>query len=127
MPSSSRWRPRSRRGGDAGLKSKGLWRDAMRQTLRKPSALIGVVLLLLLVLMALLAPLLAPYGPREDFLSDGRAPTERAVLHLFGCDDGTQQHILGIDGNGRDEFCRGSCTAPGSRCCRASAPSPSPS
>ena len=31
-------------GGEAG-RSKGMWRSAMRQTLRKPSAVIGLVLL----------------------------------------------------------------------------------
>lgn len=98
--------PKLSRGGDAGLKSKGLWRDAMRQTLRKPSALIGVVLLLLLVLMALLAPVLAPYGPRQDFLSEGVLRRSEPCWHLLGCDDSVQEHILGTDGNGRDYLSR---------------------
>ena len=98
--------PTLSRGGDHGLRSKGLWRDAMRQTLHKPSALIGVILLALLVLMALFAPLLAPYGPREDFLSDGVQRRSEPCWHLLGCDESVQEHILGTDGNGRDYLSR---------------------
>ena len=84
----------------------GLWRTTLRETLRKRSAVIGLVVLVLLVLMAVLAPLLAPYGPREDFLDDGVRPRSEPCWHLLGCDEDVQQHILGTDGNGRDVLSR---------------------
>ena len=56
--------------------------------------------------MAILAPVLAPYGPREDFLDDGVRPRSEPCWHLLGCDEDVQQHILGTDGNGRDVLSR---------------------
>ncbi len=89
------------------LRSRGLWRDALRETLHKKSAVFGFVLLGFLVLIALLAPLIAPYGEREVLLDrpDIR-PRQDPCVQLLGCDEGKPQHILGIDGNGRDVFSR---------------------
>ena len=86
--------------------SRGLWRTTLRETLRKRSAVIGLVILTLLLLMAVFAPVLAPYGPREDFLNDGVRPRSEPCWHLLGCDEDVQQHILGTDGNGRDVLSR---------------------
>ena len=33
-------------------------------------------------------------------------PRDPPCVHLFGCDEAKPQHILGIDGNGRDQFSR---------------------
>lgn len=79
-----------------GERERGLWRDAMRETLRKKSAIIGLVILGFLVILAVFAPLIAPYGPTQDFLSEGLRP--RA--------DPSGSHWLGLDGNGRDELSR---------------------
>lgn len=87
--------------------SRGLWGDALRDLLRKRSAVVGLVLLALLVLTAVFAPLIAPYDPDEVLL--GREGVElRAApcVHLLGCDESKPQHVLGIDGNGRDELSR---------------------
>jgi peptide/nickel transport system permease protein len=88
------------------LRSRGLWRDALRSTLGTRSAQVGAALLLLLVLLAVFAPLIAPYGPNEVLLSTGVKVREPPCVHLFGCPDDQPQHIMGIDGNGRDEFSR---------------------
>ena len=56
--------------------------------------------------LAVFAPLIAPYEPNEVLLGTGVQVRERPCIHLFGCDDSEPQHILGIDGNGRDEFSR---------------------
>jgi peptide/nickel transport system permease protein len=88
------------------LRSHGLWRDALRSTMRMRSAQVGAVLLLFLVVLAVFAPLIAPYGPNEVLLDTGVKVRERPCIHLFGCDKSKPQHIAGIDGNGRDEFSR---------------------
>jgi peptide/nickel transport system permease protein len=90
----------------AGQPSRGLWSDAFRQLLHKRSAQVGVVLLVLLVLVATLAPLIAPYDPNEVlFTTEGVRPREAPCVRLLGC-DAEYQHVLGIDGNGRDFFSR---------------------
>jgi peptide/nickel transport system permease protein len=88
------------------LRSRGLWRDALRSTLRVRSAQVGAVMLTLLVVLAVFAPLIAPYGPTEVLLDTGVHVREEPCIHLFGCDESKPQHILGIDGNGRDQFSR---------------------
>src|SRR5512138_1456857 len=88
------------------LRSRGLWRDALRGTLRTRSAQVGLVLLLILVVLAVFAPLIAPYGPNEVLLNTGVKVREKPCIHLFGCSSDKPQHLLGIDGNGRDEFSR---------------------
>ena len=91
---------------DPARRSEGLWRRALRQTLRKPSAIIGLVLLGLLVLVAVLAPVVAPYRPTQDFLAEGLRPRSDPCWDLLGCDAEQSEHILGLDGNGRDVFSR---------------------
>jgi peptide/nickel transport system permease protein len=88
------------------LRSRGLWRDAWRSTLRIRSAQFGLGLLLLLLVLAIFAPVIAPYGPNEVLLGSGVKVREKPCIHLLGCDDSKPQHIMGIDGNGRDEFSR---------------------
>jgi ABC-type dipeptide/oligopeptide/nickel transport system permease subunit len=87
-------------------RSRGLWSDAARGLLHKKSALVGVVLLLVMISIALLAPLLAPFEPDEVLLGENVRPRDPPCVHLFGCDESKPQHILGIDGNGRDQFSR---------------------
>jgi peptide/nickel transport system permease protein len=87
-------------------RSRGLWSDAARGLLRKKTALVGVVLLVLMASLALLAPFIAPFDPQEVLLGEGVQPRDPPCVHLFGCDEATPQHILGIDGNGRDLFSR---------------------
>lgn len=88
------------------LRSHGLWRDAFRQTMRKHPAQVGALLLLLLVTMAVFAPFIAPYGPNEVLLGTGVKVREAPCIHVLGCDESKPQHLLGIDGNGRDFFSR---------------------
>lgn len=75
----------------------GLWSDAWRRLRRNPAALIGFALVGLFVAVAVLAPLLAPYGPREQDLS----------LLSGGCCPGpSTDHLFGVDALGRDQFSR---------------------
>jgi peptide/nickel transport system permease protein len=110
-------------------RERGLWRDALRQTLRKRSAQVGFAILGLLVFIAVFAPVLAPYGEREVLIdSEGLRPRAEPCIHLsvnwipdvpvlsiaesflenngFSCPSDQPQHLMGLDGNARDEFSR---------------------
>lgn len=111
-----------------GRRERGLWRDAFRQTFRKKSAVVGAAILFLLVFIAVFAPLLAPYGEREVLLDQGLRPRAEPCIHVsvawipdvivlgrvedflesngFSCPSDEPQHLMGLDGNGRDEFSR---------------------
>jgi peptide/nickel transport system permease protein len=60
-------------------------RDSLRRFMRSRSAIIGLTVVLLFVLMALAAPLIAPYGPDQQSLTDRLKPP--SPQHLFGTDD----------------------------------------
>jgi ABC-type dipeptide/oligopeptide/nickel transport system permease subunit len=86
----------------------GLWRGASRRLLRRKTGVIGLSIILFMVLVALAAPLLAPYDPNKVLIGHEENITRRdpPCLHIFGCEDEKPQHVLGLDGNARDEFSR---------------------
>ena len=88
-------------------RSNSLWRLTMRRLFQQKSAVVGLVLLGLLVFTAIFAPLLAPYEPEQVLIGiedvEKRSPP---CIHLFGCPTDQPQHIMGTDGNVRDEFSR---------------------
>jgi len=85
----------------------GLWRGAWRRLLRRKTGVLGMSIIGSLIVVAVFAPLIAPYDP-TDVLIGKEDVTRRdpPCVHLLGCDDETPQHILGLDGNARDEFSR---------------------
>lgn len=71
------------------------------------SGMIGLGIVVLLILMAIFAPIIAPYEPNEILIGkEDVKPRDPPCVHLFGCDPETPQHIMGLDGNVRDEFSR---------------------
>jgi ABC-type dipeptide/oligopeptide/nickel transport system permease subunit len=83
------------------------WKLALRRFRQRKSGMIGLGIIVFLVLVAVLAPLLAPYGPTEILI--GKEDVGRydpPCIHLLGCPEETPTHILGLDGNVRDEFSR---------------------
>lgn len=83
------------------------WRLALRRFRGRRSGMIGLGIVVGLILVALLAPVIAPYDPVQVLI--GREDVQRRAspcVHLLGCDEETPQHILGTDGNVRDEFSR---------------------
>jgi peptide/nickel transport system permease protein len=75
----------------------GLWREAWSRLRRNPAALTGLGLVGAFVVIAILAPVLAPYGPRDQNLD----------LIVNGCCPGPSgTHLLGVDQLGRDELSR---------------------
>ena len=88
-------------------RSASLWRTALRRLFKRKSAVIGLIMLGILVFIAIFADWIAPYQP-NDVLIGVENVTKRGkpCIHLFGCPQDQPQHILGIDGNVRDEFSR---------------------
>jgi peptide/nickel transport system permease protein len=84
-----------------------LWRTTMRRLFRRKSALVGMIMLGLLVIIAIFAPVLAPYGPYDVLIGVEQVKMRQApCIHLLGCPADQPQHLMGIDGNVRDEFSR---------------------
>jgi ABC-type dipeptide/oligopeptide/nickel transport system permease subunit len=91
-------------------RSVNLWQVAASRLFRRKSAILGMILLGFLVLLALTAQWVAPYSPTlsmldvdpPQFLGKRSAP----CVHALGCAADQPEHILGTDGNIRDEFSR---------------------
>ncbi len=83
------------------------WRLALRRFRGRKSGMIGLGIITMLVLVAIFAPIIAPYEPTEILIGvEEVGRYDPPCIHLLGCDESTPQHILGIDGNVRDEFSR---------------------
>jgi peptide/nickel transport system permease protein len=93
------------------LHSVSLWNITFRRLLRRKSAIVGMIILAILIFIALTAQWLAPYDPIRSML-DVKGYTGDIVkrqapcIHVLGCAADKPQHILGLDGNIRDEFSR---------------------
>jgi peptide/nickel transport system permease protein len=75
----------------------GLWSEARYRLVRNPGAILGAFLVSVFVLCAVFAPVIAPYGPKEQNLSllNAGKPVGPSSAHWFG-----------VDLLGRDEFSR---------------------
>lgn len=78
--------------------------ESLRRFLRHRSAQLGLFLLTTLVLMAVFSEQIAPYDPIKQLKNVKRRDTP--CVHLFGCPADKEEHIMGIDGNSRDQFSR---------------------
>jgi ABC-type dipeptide/oligopeptide/nickel transport system permease subunit len=92
------------------LDSVSLWQITRRRLFRRKSAIIGMVILAILILIALTAQWVAPYSPILSMLDTDppQSITKRSspCIHALGCPQDQPQHIMGTDGNIRDEFSR---------------------
>jgi ABC-type dipeptide/oligopeptide/nickel transport system permease subunit len=66
-----------------------------------------MAILFTLVLVAIFAPIIAPYDPNQVLIGieDIRKRTAPCI-HALGCPQENPQHIMGVDGNVRDQFSR---------------------
>jgi ABC-type dipeptide/oligopeptide/nickel transport system permease subunit len=88
-------------------KSNSLWRLTLRRLFRQRSAVVGGIMIATLILVAIFADLIAPYDPLEDFIGVENVERRQGpCIHLLGCPEDHPQHIMGTDGNVRDEFSR---------------------
>lgn len=89
------------------LQSSSPGRVALRRFFRQRSAVVGLVILGVLVSLAIFAPLIAPYDPIEVLIGKEQVKKREApCIHALGCPTDHPQHLMGIDGNIRDEFSR---------------------
>jgi ABC-type dipeptide/oligopeptide/nickel transport system permease subunit len=88
-------------------KANSLWRLTLRRLRRQRSAIVGGILLVILVSLAIFAPLIAPYEPNQVLIGVEDVRKRAApCIHLLGCPEDQPQHLMGVDGNVRDEFSR---------------------
>jgi peptide/nickel transport system permease protein len=89
------------------LKSASLWQITWRRLFRRKSAVVGMVILGILAIIALTAQWIAPYDPIQILIGVEQVKKRQApCIHVLGCPQDQPQHIMGIDGNVRDEFSR---------------------
>ncbi len=96
---------------EASLESVSLWSVTRRRLLRRKSAVAGMAILGILIFIALTAHWLAPYDPTLSMLDvdDYTGQIEKRLppcVHVLGCPETEPQHVMGLDGNIRDEFSR---------------------
>ena len=85
-----------------------VWKTAWKRLLRRRTGVTGMIIIGFWVVVALLAPLIATHDPERGLLGEEEGIERRdpPCVHLFGCPPERPQHILGLDGNARDEFSR---------------------
>lgn len=89
------------------LRPRSLGALTIRRLFKQRNALIGLAILVFLVAVALLASVLAPYDPVQVLIGvEDVAAREAPCIHLLGCPADKPEHIMGIDGNFRDQFSR---------------------
>ena len=92
------------------LDSVSLWQITRRRLFRRKSSIIGMIILAILIMIALTAQWIAPYSPILSMLDTKPPQTigkrSAPCIHILGCPQDQPQHIMGTDGNIRDEFSR---------------------
>ena len=84
-----------------------LWRLMLRRVLRQRSAIVGMIILSFLIAVAVFAPVIAPYDPEQVLIGIEDVKKRAApCIHLLGCPKDEPQHLMGTDGNVRDQFSR---------------------
>lgn len=88
-------------------RSNSLWRLTLRRILRQRSARVGLTILAILLLIAIFAPVIATHDPIQVLIGiENVKKREKPCIHMLGCPTDQPQHIMGTDGNVRDEFSR---------------------
>lgn len=85
-----------------------VWKSGFRRLLRRRTGVTGLIVIGFWVLVALFAPLLATHDPTQGLLGEepGIERREAPCIHALGCPAERPQHLLGLDGNARDEYSR---------------------
>jgi peptide/nickel transport system permease protein len=85
-----------------------LWKTAWRRLFKRKSALVGMGMLSILIFMAVFADVIAPYNPEQVLIGvePGAKMRQKPCIHLLGCPKDQPQHLMGLDGNVRDQFSR---------------------
>ncbi len=84
-----------------------LWKMALRRLFRRKTGIVGMFLVGFMFTLAVAAPIIAPYDPYEVLIGKEDVRKRSApCIHLFGCSAEKPQHIMGTDGNVRDQLSR---------------------
>jgi ABC-type dipeptide/oligopeptide/nickel transport system permease subunit len=85
-----------------------VWRTVWKRLRRRKTGVTGMIIIGFWVLVALFAHLIATHDPVRGLLGDEEGVQRRdpPCIHALGCPDDQPQHLLGLDGNARDEFSR---------------------
>jgi ABC-type dipeptide/oligopeptide/nickel transport system permease subunit len=83
-----------------------LWRDTLANILRQRNARVGLLILGLLLFAGVFADVLSAYNPDKVLFDQGVKRLSPPCIHLLGCPATAQEHLFGVDENGRDEFSR---------------------
>jgi ABC-type dipeptide/oligopeptide/nickel transport system permease subunit len=85
-----------------------LWKTAWRRLFRRKSAIVGAIILVLMVFIAVAAPLVATHDPQAVLIGAEQNVKKRSApcIHALGCPADQPQHLMGVDGNFRDQFSR---------------------
>ncbi len=84
------------------------WIQATRSFLKQRSAILGMIIIGGILLTAIFANQIAPYPPNQVLIGkeEGVKKRQPPCIHLLGCPQDQPQHLMGIDGNVRDQFSR---------------------
>lgn len=89
------------------LRQRSLGYLTLRRLFKQRNAILGILLLSFLMLVSLLASFIAPYDPTQVLIGvEDVEAREAPCIHLLGCPADRPEHIMGIDGNFRDQFSR---------------------
>ena len=84
-----------------------LWKTTLRRLLRRKTGIVGLILIGFMMTLAIGAPVFAPYHPEEVLIGKEKVRKREApCVHLLGCPSERPQHLMGIDGNFRDQLSR---------------------
>ena len=84
-----------------------LWRTALGRLFRRKTSIVGMMLVGFMITLAVGAPVIAPYDPQQVLIGKEKVKKREApCIHILGCDQAKPQHIMGIDGNVRDQLSR---------------------
>lgn len=91
----------------ADYRANSLWRLTLRRIFRQRSAIVGLILLGILLFTAVFAEFIAPYDPLQPLIGvEDVRKRDAPCIRLLGCPEDQPQHLMGIDGNVRDQFSR---------------------
>ncbi|MEZ4771069.1 MAG: ABC transporter permease [Caldilineales bacterium] len=81
--------------------------QALRSFVRQRSAILGMIIIGSITVIAIFANQIAPYQPDQVLIGQEDVKKRQPpCIHLLGCPEDQPQHLMGIDGNVRDEFSR---------------------
>ena len=84
-----------------------VWKRTYKRFISRRSGKVGLFLIGFVFLLALAAPIIAPYDPQEVLIGKELVKKREApCIHILGCETSKPQHLMGIDGNYRDQFSR---------------------